>query len=126
MSPLQEQSRFIKDKEGKGCQSVDRQGAICFFSYIKPDGIELETWTPIEDGTAKTKPVNFQFWDFAGQDVYYITHQFFINPRAIYLVVFSLKDKTDEIAKVDYWLQSIRSRAENSPIILGTHQLSIF
>jgi hypothetical protein len=25
-------------------------------------------------------------WDFAGQRVYYLTHQFFLSPRALYLL----------------------------------------
>lgn len=39
--------------------------------------------------------------------VYYVTHQFFINSRAIYLVVFNLKDRGEDISRVDYWLQSM-------------------
>jgi hypothetical protein len=54
--------------------------------------------------------------------VYYTTHQFFINPRSIFLVVFNLKEKGEETARVDYWLQSIRARSDSSPVILiGTH-----
>eukprot|EP01114_Cavostelium_apophysatum_P023321 TRINITY_DN8743_c0_g1_i4.p1 TRINITY_DN8743_c0_g1~~TRINITY_DN8743_c0_g1_i4.p1 ORF type:complete len:2119 (-),score=526.12 TRINITY_DN8743_c0_g1_i4:35-6391(-) len=86
---------------------------------LSTDGIELEDWSP--EGTFR--PFSFQFWDFAGQDVYYITHQFFINTRAIYLVIFSLKDSPEELSKIDYWLQSINQRAGGEvPIVLiGTH-----
>lgn len=83
-------------------------------------------------GKVKEKSIGFQFWDFAGQEVYYISHQFFINAHAIYLVVFSLRDSAQvfndsdfslnfrkDITRVDYWLQSIRTRSEKALIVLG-------
>jgi GTPase SAR1 family protein len=30
-------------------------------------------------------------WDFAGQELYYASHQFFLSDRAIYIVVFDLR-----------------------------------
>ncbi|XP_038061113.1 probable serine/threonine-protein kinase pats1 [Patiria miniata] len=71
-------------------------------------------------------------WDFAGQDLYYTTHQTFLSSRAIYLVVFNLCHDLDEpmpvqdqvrckdgsggsitsyrttpIQYLDFWMQSI-------------------
>ncbi|XP_052819911.1 uncharacterized protein LOC128245722 [Mya arenaria] len=34
--------------------------------------------------------VYVSFWDFAGQSTYYSTHQAFLSPRAVYLVLFDL------------------------------------
>lgn len=60
-------------------------------------------------------------WDFAGQDVYYSTHQFFLSPQAVYILVFNMMD-TEESNRIEYWLHSIRSRARKAPIVLvGTH-----
>lgn len=46
----------------------------------------------------------FRAWDFAGQDLYHTTHQFFLSKRSIYLVVFNLlhmlQRKSDATAKV--------------------------
>jgi GTPase SAR1 family protein len=33
--------------------------------------------------------VVFDCWDFAGQEVFYSTHQYFISRKAIYLIVFN-------------------------------------
>ncbi|XP_038061122.1 uncharacterized protein LOC119731909 [Patiria miniata] len=70
-------------------------------------------------------------WDFAGQDLYYTTHQTFLSSRAIYLVVFNLSQdldkpvpfpdnaacndgsggsvtyRTSPIQYLDFWMQSI-------------------
>eukprot|EP01119_Soliformovum_irregulare_P012881 TRINITY_DN3370_c0_g1_i1.p1 TRINITY_DN3370_c0_g1~~TRINITY_DN3370_c0_g1_i1.p1 ORF type:complete len:2124 (-),score=675.67 TRINITY_DN3370_c0_g1_i1:56-5518(-) len=90
---------------------------------ISTDGVAIEGWIPEEDEKARSKiPISFNIWDFGGQEVYYVTHQFFINPRAVYVVVFNLKERGDELTRVDYWLQLIRSQTENSPVFLvGTH-----
>ncbi|XP_038061116.1 probable serine/threonine-protein kinase roco8 [Patiria miniata] len=65
-------------------------------------------------------------WDFAGQDLYYTTHQTFLSSRAIYLVVFNLCQDLDKpvpvqdegsggsityrttpIQYLDFWMQSM-------------------
>jgi hypothetical protein len=57
--------------------------------------------------------------------VYYATHQFFISPRSVFLVVFDMKkvgDGNDEYASILYWLQCIEARGSACPVILvGTH-----
>lgn len=59
-------------------------------------------------------------WDYAGQEIYYTTHQFFLSHRSIYLIIFNLLDRN--FSKTEYWLNSIHTRARGSPIILvGTH-----
>jgi GTPase SAR1 family protein len=57
------------------------------------------------------------------QEVYYATHQMFINPRSIYVAAFNLANATDsELQRVEYWLQSIQTRARASPVfVVGTH-----
>ena len=59
-------------------------------------------------------------WDYAGQDIYYTTHQFFLSAGAVYLVVFNLLNR--DFSRIEYWLNSVHTRARGSPIILvGTH-----
>jgi small GTP-binding protein len=92
-------------------------------NLLSTDGIDIEQWNrKIKDPkTGQTIKVNFRAWDFAGQEVYYSTHSFFLSNRSIYLVVWSLKLSEDE-QRVPYWLQSIQARAPKAPIMLvGTH-----
>jgi GTPase SAR1 family protein len=87
-------------------------------------------------------------WDFAGQEIYYTTHQFFLSgivfvhdsvflfqfqwirndsvfsphkARALYLIVWNMQED-EELSKIEFWLQSVKSRVSSAPIILvGTH-----
>ena len=56
----------------------------------------------------------------AGQEIYYSTHQFFLTRGSIYIVCFNLLER--DHSKIEYWLNSIHTRARGSPIVLvGTH-----
>ncbi|XP_041466126.1 probable serine/threonine-protein kinase roco4 [Lytechinus variegatus] len=101
-----------------------------------------------EEGTdsthgGKDEGVSLNIWDFAGQDVYYTTHQVFLNWRAIYVVVFDLSKSLDsivppesrdeyyEMAKggakaeltclefINFWLCSIFAHAVPPPSVLN-------
>lgn len=54
---------------------------------ISTDGIDILSWEHEEEGYP---PITFGIWDFAGQEVYYSTHQFFLTTRSIYVIVFSI------------------------------------
>lgn len=94
---------------------------------VKPlstDGIDIENWS-FQINTPNLRPstntVTLSVWDFAGQEIYYTTHQFFLSARAIYLVVWNLA-QDEELSKVEFWLQSVKSRVSSAPIVLvGTH-----
>ncbi len=60
-------------------------------------------------------------WDFAGQSVYYNTHQFFLTSRAVYILVWNVRLGA-EYAGLDFWLSSISCHAPGAPVfIVGTH-----
>lgn len=75
--------------------------------------------------SASATSINYDVWDFAGQDVYYTTHSFFLTPNTIYLVVFDLsRDDEAQMRRIDYWIQSIQTRAGASLsyiLLVGTH-----
>lgn len=103
----------------------------------------------------KQKNVVMNIWDFAGQAVYYTTHQVFLTSRAVYVIVFNLcddlsppvfeetsrmedKDDLTTLEYMDFWMHSIHSHAaENtsdsmdssmlSPpiVVVGTHRNSL-
>ncbi|KAK3578651.1 hypothetical protein CHS0354_002953 [Potamilus streckersoni] len=61
---------------------------------------------------SKRKNVTVSIWDFAGQFVYYSTHQLFLSPRAVYIVVLKLtKDLMDYIAD-DIWFMDARGKRD--------------
>eukprot|EP00007_Cunea_sp_BSH-02190019_P005553 CAMPEP_0174232408 /NCGR_PEP_ID=MMETSP0417-20130205/2700_1 /TAXON_ID=242541 /ORGANISM="Mayorella sp, Strain BSH-02190019" /LENGTH=2427 /DNA_ID=CAMNT_0015310457 /DNA_START=88 /DNA_END=7371 /DNA_ORIENTATION=+ len=89
---------------------------------MSTDGIDIESWEFTTTIAGQKQEVTLSAWDFAGQEIYYTTHQFFLSARSLYVVVFNLMEG-DVASRVPFWLQSIRSRAgEQVPIVLvGTH-----
>ena len=61
-------------------------------------------------------------WDFGGQEVYRITHQFFFSRRALYLVVWNAREGQEQ-DEVEGWLRRIRLRVSQDAkiIIVATH-----
>eukprot|EP01113_Clastostelium_recurvatum_P022441 TRINITY_DN2678_c0_g1_i3.p1 TRINITY_DN2678_c0_g1~~TRINITY_DN2678_c0_g1_i3.p1 ORF type:complete len:2207 (+),score=796.21 TRINITY_DN2678_c0_g1_i3:224-6844(+) len=87
-------------------------------STISTDGIDIGQWDYEEEGMPT---INFSIWDFAGQEVYYSTHQFFLSQRSLYIIVFNMM-LGDETSRLEYWLQSIKVAAKTAPVVIvGTH-----
>ncbi|XP_013414940.1 uncharacterized protein LOC106176900 [Lingula anatina] len=82
------------------------------------DGIDINMWT-VKHGDQE--PITYSVWDFAGQTLYYNTHQFFLSKRAIYVLVWNTR-LGYEHAGLDFWLHSIACHAPKAPVfIVGTH-----
>lgn len=72
-----------------------------------------ETEARVPDGTALT----LHGWDFGGQKVYRVTHQFFYSRRTLYLIVWNARD-TAEKCDVDGWLERLRLRVGSEARVL--------
>ena len=61
-------------------------------------------------------------WDFGGQEVYRVSHQFFFSPRALFLVVWHARHG-QERDEVESWLRRIKLRVGNAAVamIVATH-----
>ena len=61
-------------------------------------------------------------WDFGGQEVYRITHQFFFSRRALYLVVWNAREGQEQ-NEVEGWLRRIRLRVGDDArtLVVATH-----
>ena len=60
-------------------------------------------------------------WDFGGQEIYHATHQFFLSTRSLYVLVWHARLGW-EAGKIGYWLDNIKARAPDSPVlIVATH-----
>ena len=93
---------------------------------LSTDGIDVIPvaldYYPLESDAAMPGALRAVFYDFAGQEVYYASHQFFMSARSLVLLVWNLS----EPATADrclFWLKSIVARAgKRVPVILvGTH-----
>ncbi|MBI9060635.1 MAG: leucine-rich repeat domain-containing protein [Marinilabiliaceae bacterium] len=63
----------------------------------------------------KPVTINAHFWDFGGQDIQKMLHQFFITENCIYALV---SDKRAENTHFDYWFQIINLLGPNSSVIV--------
>jgi len=82
------------------------------------DGIDITSWTVKHS----EENLTFSVWDFAGQTVYYNTHQFFMSNRAVYLLLWNIR-LGYEHAGLDFWLSSIACHAPKAPIlVIGSHK----
>ncbi|MEU8260784.1 COR domain-containing protein [Micromonospora sp. NPDC048999] len=61
-------------------------------------------------------------WDFGGQEVYRITHQFFFGRRALYLVVWNAREGQEQ-NEVEGWIRRICLRVgkDASTLLVATH-----
>lgn len=87
---------------------------------LTPDKDEDETHSiGIHELTLKCPrgQVRARAWDFGGQEILHSTHQFFLTPRSLYLLV--LEPRTNAVQRdAEYWLKLIETQGESSPVIV--------
>ncbi|MEO7049471.1 MAG: ADP-ribosylation factor-like protein, partial [Ferruginibacter sp.] len=81
----------------------------------------------------KLKSLRLNIWDFGGQDIYYATHQYFMQTNAIFLLVWDAdtenhREQVEEFAtgkkvkyknySIRYWLSYIKTLSKNSAVII--------
>ncbi|EMI55076.1 leucine-rich repeat domain-containing protein [Rhodopirellula sallentina] len=73
-----------------------------------------------DDGNATS--ISLNTWDFGGQKVYRVTHQFFYSPRALYVIVWEAR-RGVENSRVEEWLRHIKMRAgaDVRALVVATH-----
>ncbi len=54
-------------------------------------------------------------WDFGGQEIQYMTHQFFLTSRALYVL---LADDRKQHTQFDYWFNIIKLLGQGSPVLV--------
>lgn len=84
-------------------------------------GIEINRLA-LQSNHTLTNELQLNTWDFGGQTVYRITHQFFFTPRAVYLVVWKPREGHEQ-NDVEGWIERLRLRlrADAQVIIVATH-----
>ena len=68
-----------------------------------------------DETSAREEELTVHMWDFAGQEITYATHQFFLTRRSVYaLVVDSRRDNPN----FDYWLNVVEMLSDKSPLVI--------
>ena len=76
------------------------------------EGIEIHN---LEFDCGKETPFRINLWDFGGQEIYHMTHQFFLTKRSLYVLV---TDGRNENTDFNYWLRTVETYSDNSPLII--------
>lgn len=97
---------------GKSCL-LDRIMNDNYEEKESTEGIDVKRW----EYNKKNKRYVLNIWDFGGQEIYHSTHQFFLTKRSLYIFVWDARAE-EEYGRIDYWLKTIDSFAEDSPIII--------
>jgi len=84
-----------------------------FKEFKRTPGINITRW-PMEIGG---KTVRAHVWDFGGQEILHGTHRFFMTERALYLVLISGREGTED-HDAEYWLSLVRSFAGDVPVVV--------
>jgi internalin A len=77
-------------------------------------GIEIET-LPFSYHKDSTKQITAHFWDFGGQDIQYVLHQYFFTERSLYVL---LADGRKESPNFNYWFEIIATLGRNCPVLV--------
>ena len=60
-------------------------------------------------------------WDFGGQQIQYMSHQFFLTPNSLYILV---GDDRKQHTDFDYWFHIINLLSDNSPILVVLNEIN--
>jgi GTPase SAR1 family protein len=95
--------------------------AECIREDLRTVGIDLQSWhvQPTNGGP----PVHFRVCDLAGQEVYEATHQFLLQLRAVYILVWRAVPHTDcrhnvLLDRVRHWLDLLQMRVPGARLLL--------
>jgi small GTP-binding protein len=71
------------------------------------------------------KSTSLHVWDFGGQEILHATHRFFLSSPAVYLVVLSGRQGTQD-RDAEYWLTMVQTHGDSCPTIVALNQFDSF
>ncbi|XP_038060814.1 uncharacterized protein LOC119731680 isoform X1 [Patiria miniata] len=152
MEQLLAHEKLIRNASGDaGSEPLSSQGQAA--THTEADKIKKKKLRRRQESGNMEEPIVLSIWDFAGQDLYYTTHQTFLSSRAIYVVVFNLCHDLNKpvpdcsstaqgqamtpIQYLDFWMRSVYTYTKENPsqvrldqksppiFLVGTHRNSV-
>ena len=112
--PLNEFKLVLVGRGGVGKTTlVHRLVTDNYKEFKRTPGINITQWLTSIGGDS----VRAHVWDFGGQEIMHGTHRFFMTERALYLVLLSGREGTED-HDAEYWLSMVRSFAGDVPVIV--------
>lgn len=120
--PLNEFKLVLVGRGGVGKTTLVHKLVVDKYkTFRRTPGIQITKWPVTLDG----EEVRAHVWDFGGQEIMHGTHRFFMTERALYLVLVSGREGTED-RDAEYWLSLVRSFAGDVPVIVLLHKWSDF
>jgi small GTP-binding protein len=66
--------------------------------------------------------IKVNIWDFAGQELTHHVHHYFLSSRSLYMLLLDAQEMDSE-SKIEYWLETIKTYAKDSPIIVVVNKI---
>ena len=114
LKPIYEMKMIVVGREGRGKTTLIRRLQRDYITNrnISTVGIQISKTRLQSSDNRKpfsvgNKSLTFHTWDFGGQQEYYATHQCFITPATLYLLVFSLERGVGGVDELRVWLGNI-------------------
>jgi internalin A len=92
------------------------------FVKDRPTTHGIEIWPLAFHHPSLDLDMTLRAWDFGGQEVYRVTHQFFFSRRALYVVVWNAREGHEQ-DQAEGWLRRIRLRVGRDvrAMVVATH-----
>ncbi|WP_299463033.1 COR domain-containing protein [uncultured Microscilla sp.] len=89
-------------------------------------GICIKQWQP-PNCELDDEVIDFtaNIWDFAGQEINYGTHQFFLTKNSVYVFVWETR-KGEQTEAFNYWLRIVSLLSDNAPIIVVQNKVDVY
>ncbi|MCX6580115.1 MAG: ADP-ribosylation factor-like protein [Candidatus Aminicenantes bacterium] len=78
-------------------------------------GIEINSQWKFDYKYDKSIIFKVNIWDFGGQPIQYMLHQYFLTSRSFYILV---SDDREQRTRFDYWFDIIKILGEKSPVLV--------
>ncbi len=91
------------------------------FEEDSTQGIDINTDWKFDYKHDKRITFNVNIWDFGGQHIQYMLHQYFLTSRSLYVLV---SDDRDQSIHFDYWFDRIKVMGEKSPVLVVLNEKS--
>jgi internalin A len=116
--PLNEFKLILVGRGGVGKTTlVHRMLTDGYRQFPRTPGVNITKWSVRIDG----EDVRAHVWDFGGQEIMHGTHRFFMTERALYLILISGREGTED-HDAEYWLSLVRSFAGDAPVLILLHK----
>ena len=114
---------FLGDGNAGKSALIERMMKDTFIEGKPPtEGVRMHNW---EMEMAGEDPAALRILDFGGQEIMHAMHRCFLTRHTVYVIVCESRADSDIDRDAARWLETVRSFAEDSPVILALNKCDV-